>query len=354
MSIVGTKTTEERRKTNTPSSKNVRRPEPRPAPKPAPKSDPKTTEKKDNLSPEELAATANQTAGAAKSTSDFGATAVSFSKEARDIAKGSQAGVEGTQRSRNLSSALWQAYDNAEDVGGVKGKVVDTALTPISLAGNVKGTKDAIENLKNGNTLEGVEGLAVSGGGAVADGLGLVDSGASAVQGVTKLASGSANAANTASKAGTIITKAGNVAQVAGKASGVVGGAVAVVEGGFQVVKGVKEGDTEDVVVGGVKTAAGGMMLAGAMTGNPVLAAAGGLTYAGAAIYENREAIGKAAKAGAEFVGDTAKKVVDTQVQTAKAVGGAVVDGVEKVGEVADTVKDNAVGAAKKVFGSIF
>ena len=46
---------------------------------------------------------------------------------------------------------------------------------------------------------------------------------------------------------------------------------------------------------GGVKTAAGGAMIAGVATANPVLIAGGAIAYGGAVVYENREAIGNLA-----------------------------------------------------------
>jgi hypothetical protein len=93
---------------------------------------------------------------------------------------------------------------------------------------------------------------------------------------------------------------AGNVvagtAMVAGRVAlgTTVGGAVAVVDGAKDMYVGIRDGNTEKTIVGAVKSGAGAAMIAGVATANPILIAGGAVAYAGAAIYENREAIGNA------------------------------------------------------------
>ena len=62
-------------------------------------------------------------------------------------------------------------------------------------------------------------------------------------------------------------------------------------------------------------------MVAGVATGNPILVAGGALTYGGAVVYENREAIGEFAKDSAEYIGNKAGQARDAVVDTAAAVG---------------------------------
>lgn len=281
----------------------------------------------------EVASSANQGAGAAKKTSSLTKNALQFSDEAKDIMNGARAGSDGTMRSRELGSALWDAFNTTEGAGGgatAKGLALDAALTPVGMVNGVKGTKDAIGDLQNGKLAEGGKGLLLDGGGLVGDSLGAVDTAASAVQHVgklgTRLPQGSA-AGGVASKVAGVAPQAGRVASVAGKASGVIGGALAVAEGGFQVREGLKEDDKAKAGRGAAKSLAGGMMLAGTVTGNPLLVGAGGLTYAGVSIYENREKIGRAAATSAKFVGNAAEaikdKAVDTATEQVRTVGNA-------------------------------
>lgn len=74
------------------------------------------------------------------------------------------------------------------------------------------------------------------------------------------------------------------------------GGAVAVVDGAKDIYTGIRDGNVEKAATGGVKTAAGGAMIAGVATANPVLIAGGAIAYGGAVIYENRKAIANGAK----------------------------------------------------------
>ena len=359
--------------------------------------------KEEKASASEIATSTSQTVGGANKAVEFGSTVTTFSKEARQLLNG---GGNGSGKT-GLLTALKRTYSSTE--GGSDNKTlgaVEKALTPLSLVNNFKGAKQSISDLKNGKIKEGVQGLLAGGGGALTDGLGLAETGAKGAEKggnfVSKLANNSSarhsSAARTAAraatearkglkaaeaagdtgqaaakaaelskhreslasalkmgsktkdaatKAGSFATKAGKFASKAGKFGGPAGGALTIAEGGFQVFDGIKEGDKAKAGRGAAKSVAGGLMVAGAATGNPVLAAAGGLTYAGVTIYENREAIGNAAKTGAKFVGNAAKKTVETQVKTAKAVGGAVVDGAEKAADVADAVKDKGVETAK-------
>ena len=318
-----------------------------------------------NASATDVASSTSQVAGTANKAKEFGSTATTFSKEAKEIMNGGKASAEGVDRAHGLSSALLDTYKTTEGGNGSKSLgAVEKALTPLSLANNAGGTRQAISDLKDGKLKDGAKGLVVNGSGTASDGLGVAELGLKGTEKVagSKAVQAAGKTEQFAAKAGGVASKAGNVAKVAGKASGVAGGAMAVAEGGFQAYDGFKEGDKAKAGRGAAKSIAGGMMIAGAATGNPVLAAAGGLTYAGVSIYENRKAIGNAAKTGAKFVGNAAKDAVQTQLKAVKAVGGAVGDGAQKVGEVADKAKDKAVdvvaapvksvgSAAKKIGG---
>jgi hypothetical protein len=122
--------------------------------------------------------------------------------------------------------------------------------------------------------------------------LGVVGGGFQVAQGVGELRNGKPveGAADVTIGTGNIV--AGG-AMVAGRVAlgTTTGGAVAVLDGAKDIYVGVRDRNLEKGVVGTVKTAAGGAMLAGVATANPVLIAGGAVTYAGAAIYENREAI---------------------------------------------------------------
>lgn len=324
---------------------------------------------KDEASLSEVASSANQGAGAAKKTSSLAKNVSQFSEEASEIMTGARAGADGRMRSRNLSSAVWDAFNTTEGAsgGGAKGLALDAALTPVGVVNGVKGTKEAIGQLRNGNLREGGKGLLLDGGGLVGDGLGVVDTAASAVEHAGKLSArlpqgGTAN--SLASKAAAVAPQATRVASVAGKASGVIGGALAVAEGGFQVRDGLQQDDKAKAGRGAAKSLAGGMMLAGTVTGNPLLVGAGGLTYAGVSIYENREKIGRATATAAKFVGNAAKNAVEGHVQAATFVAGAAangastvgnlaVRGADQVGRAAEAVKDKAVDAAAERVRSV-
>lgn len=277
---------------------------------------------KDDAPLSEVASSANQGAGTAKKVSSLTKNTLQFSDEAKDIMNGARAGADGSMRPRELGSALWDAFNTTEGAGGsagAKGLALDAALTPVGMVNGVKGTKDAIGQIQNGQLSEGGKGLLLDGGGLVGDSLGAVDTAASAVEQIgklgTRLPQGPASAA--ASKVAGVAPQAGRIASVSGKASGVIGGAVAVAEGAFQVREGLKEDDKAKAGRGAAKSLAGGMMLAGTVTGNPLLVGAGGLTYAGVSIYENREKIGRAAATSAKFVSSAAESVKDRAVETA-------------------------------------
>ncbi len=231
------------------------------------------------------------------------------------------------------SSEAGQAMHSAGHSGGFH-KVMGTAekvLAPAAvLAGGLE-LAHGISELKEGKTVLGT--LDVAGGAAGVTG------GAAA----TVNAFGLATAPATAAALGTV--------------AGVGFGAVAVIDGAKTIYEGIKEKDTEKTVIGGVKTAAGGAMIAGVCTGNPVLVVGGAVTYAGAVIYENREAIADGAKkayhytadkvgqgvqATRQFAGNVAHSV-STKAQSIKHEVGALIDsGVNKAGELKDAAVHKA------------
>jgi hypothetical protein len=140
---------------------------------------------------------------------------------------------------------------------------------------------------KVGNVLsKGAGALGVVGGGfQVAEGVNQIKNGGDKVEGTANVGIGTGNIV-----AGT--------AMVAGRVAlgTTTGGAVAVADGVKDIYVGIRDRNLEKGAVGTVKTAAGGAMLAGVATANPVLIAGGAIAYGGAAIYENREAIAAGAK----------------------------------------------------------
>ena len=124
---------------------------------------------------------------------------------------------------------------------------------------------------------------------------------------------------------------------VLGKVSVVAAGGVAVIDGAKDIVHGFQDGDAGEVGKGTLKTAAGGAMLIGVATGNPVLVAGGAITYAGVTIYENRKEI-------AAFAGHVADKAVE--------VGGAIKDGVVGGVTAAKDFAGNTGGAIADGLGS--
>ncbi len=159
------------------------------------------------------------------------------------------------------------------------------------------------------------------GGGA----LGLAGGGLQAANGVNELRNGNVVDGTADVGAGTANMVAGGALLAgAGTLAAGAGGVGAIIDGGRDVIQGVRSGNTEQAVVGGVKSTAGAVMMAGAMTGNPFLVAGGAIAYGGAVVYQNREAIGNAVSAGAEKVG-----------QWASDAGSAISNGVSSLGNAA-------------------
>ena len=76
-----------------------------------------------------------------------------------------------------------------------------------------------------------------------------------------------------------------------GAAGASVGAWTASFDGLKDVVAGVRETDTGRTVLGSVKIGAGSTMTYGLYTAQPVVIAAGGLTYTGVLLYENKDAV---------------------------------------------------------------
>lgn len=226
--------------------------------------------------------------------------------------------------------ATEQAYDLAQNAGRkVQLSVVEK--------GTAFDAESRIPLRPSGAAAAGEEGAAVAetagaasklgtalrvGGGVV----GVAGGGLQVLHGADELAHGQVVDGGADVTAGTANVVAGG-AMLAGAttlAAGA-GGVGAVIDGGRDLIQGIRSGDTERTAVGGVKTAAGAMMIAGAATGNPVLAVGGALVYGGAVVYQNREAIGQAISSGAEavgnFVSDAGQAVGDLAGSAAHAVG---------------------------------
>ncbi len=182
-------------------------------------------------------------------------------------------------------------------------RAADGVMGPLGVIAGGVGAYNGVRDMADGKIVEGgldtVAGLATAAGGVGSTGTALMGAAAPAALGV--LAAGGA-------------------------------GVAAAADGVKDVYQGIRDGNVEQGVVGGVKTAGGGMMMAGAATANPLLIGAGALTYGGAMIYENREAIGNAASAVGGAIMDGASAVGGAISSGASAVGGAVSDGVGAVG----------------------
>ncbi len=181
------------------------------------------------------------------------------------------------------------------------------------------------------------------GGGVLSLGFG----GVQAYQGVQSLREGKALDGVT-DTAGGALNVVGGVGLLAGStvvAPLALAGAAGL-DAGRTIIQGVQTGDREKVAVGGVKALGATMMgaapfVTGSVIGAPVgvvLGIAGGALYAGAAVYESREAVGKAVVRGAEAVADTAVRAGTAVTDTAAKVGGAVVEGVTGVGKWASSL----------------
>jgi len=242
------------------------------------------------------------------------------------------------------SSEAGQAAQKAAHGAGHGGgfhKVMGTAekiLAPAAVLAGGFEVAHGISELREGKTALGA--FDVAGGAA----------------GVTGGAAATVNAFGLASAPAT--------AAALGTVAGVGFGAVAVIDGAKTIYQGIKEKDTEKTVIGGVKTAAGGAMIAGVCTANPVLIVGGAVTYAGAVIYENREAIAEGAKkaynytaekvgqglqATKQFAGNVAHNVA-AKAQSIKSDASALIDsGVKKAGELKDVAVQKAVEAKNAV-----
>ncbi len=154
---------------------------------------------------------------------------------------------------------------------------------------------------------------------------------------------------------GGVTNMAAGGAMIAGRVAlgTTLGGVAATGDGIKDIYVGVRDGDVERGVVGGVKTAAGGAMIAGVATANPILIAGGAVTYGGAVVYENREAIAD----GAVWVGDKAivagTAVKDTAVAAGSAVKGAAVNSARWVGDRATAATDAVGGALSSAGGRV-
>ncbi|MEL7367923.1 MAG: hypothetical protein AAFN74_03350 [Myxococcota bacterium] len=134
--------------------------------------------------------------------------------------------------------------------------------------------------------------LGVVGGGLqVANGVNTLSNDGDKVEGVADIGAGTAGVVSGAAMVGGRLALGTST-----------GGAVAIIDGAKDIYTGVRDGDVEKAVVGGVKSGAGTAMMAGVATANPVLIAGGAIAYGGAVIYENREAIANGAKSAYNWV----------------------------------------------------
>ncbi len=167
-------------------------------------------------------------------------------------------------------------------------RVADGVLGPLGVASGAYGVYNGVNQIADGKVLEGT--LDTVGGAA-----GVVSGGAAT--------------------AGAVLGASAPV--VLGALASGASGVAAAADGVKDIYQGVRDGNTEQAVNGGVKTVAGGLLIGGAATATPIAIGAGAVLYGGALIYENREAIGNAVSSAASAVGG----VVSSGVE---AVGGAI------------------------------
>jgi hypothetical protein len=138
-------------------------------------------------------------------------------------------------------------------------------------------------------------------------------------KGTSDVATGGSNIAG-----GALLAAGSPLAPVAfGVASGI--------GGTEQLVSGIQHGKVGDAVEGGIKDVGAGLLIGGAVTGNPFAVAAGGLIEGGAAIWDNRKAIG-------HFVGKVGKDIGHAAADVGHAVGHAASDVGHAVGGAAKAV----------------
>lgn len=234
-------------------------------------------------------------------------------------ASGGEAAAEGIAQSGKNASSLSRLGSRMTKAAGV----AEGVLGPLGVYYGVKEANHGLHQIhdaKNGmETMEGVANVGVGSGTAIVGAAGTGTVALSALKGAGAISS-------TGAAAGAI--------GVLSKVSGVAAGGVAVVDGVRDIAHGVHDGDGGRVAKGGLKTVAGGAMIAGVMTGNPVLVAGGAITYAGVTIYENRKEI-------AAFAGHAADKISST----AGAVRDSVVSGVSNLGNGAVSLAQDAGSA---------
>ena len=244
------------------------------------------------------------------------------------------------------------ALKTAGKVSGGLGKVGETGglvAAPLSVAnsGHTLLSKDtsAEDKVKAGSTLaaDATSTAKLVGGASLDDGLSSLGKVASAQKGL-------------AAKAPGAVSALGKV----GKAAPVVGGIASGVTGALDIKDALqgKDVDKAKLVSGGLSVAAGVAMFVPG--GQPVAAALGVASLA----IDNREAIGKGAKAVGRGVAKGAEVVGDVATSGAKAIGKgvsqkakSVVEGASKVADGASKVAEGAskvAGGAKKLVGKIF
>ncbi len=126
------------------------------------------------------------------------------------------------------------------------------------------------------------------GGGA----LGVVGGGVQVYHGVKEIQEGKKVSGLVDVVSGSSVTGAG-AAIMAGKTAlgGTLGGTAVVLDGVKDVYTGIRDGDRKRTGIGTTKTIAGGCMIYGEATGNPLVFGGGVVLYTGTVVYENWDAI---------------------------------------------------------------
>ncbi|MNS37609.1 hypothetical protein D3C72_698310 [compost metagenome] len=286
---------------------------------------------------------------AARGTSTYRSMALRL-KVSGNIAGSFTGIVRGAEEMRN--------GDTLTGATRIAGSAASGASAAISVAGMIAGKDSALGGAAGRLAAPlGVVGGLTDGAIGMQRGVGQMLEG-NVLEGAATAGRGALDAAASGSYMASVIPSGSQALQTFGRAAGPLGAAAGAVAGGVQVYNAINTDppDVEAAVLGGAK-AAGSAMLMLPPPGN----VAGGAVLVGAALYENREAIGNfAVSAGTAVAGaasDAATAVVDVASDAVSAVGSAASSAASAVGDAASSaanaVADGASNAAKSV-GNFF
>ncbi|MFA5506992.1 MAG: hypothetical protein WC314_05270 [Vulcanimicrobiota bacterium] len=234
---------------------------------------------------------------------------------------------EGAEAALKSADKLSDGLGQVGEAGGLAASPLSVATSSHALLNPESSTEDKV---KAGSTLasDATSAAKLLGGASVDDGLSSLSKVASVQKGL-------------AAKAPGAVSALGKV----GKAAPVVGGIASGVSGALDIKDALqgKDVDKAKLVSGGLGVAAGVAMF---VPGGQPVAAALGVT---SLVIDNREAIGKGAKAVGRGIAKGAEVVGKGAAEGAKAVGKGAVEGAKAVGKGAEAVGKGAAKGAEAV-----